>query len=107
MAKILLEILCLQVRASHYSGYCLQVLYFRAQQKLAFLHISNALLVTAVHVKMKLGDNTLNNERLSIVMTKLPIKKKRIVALILLPYNTSIILKIKGHIKGKLISTIL
>ena len=58
-------------------------------------------------MKMKLGDNTLNNERLSLVMTKLPIKKKRIVALILLPYNISIILKIKGHIKGKLISTIL
>ena len=56
---------------------------------------------------MKIGDNTLNNERLSLVMTKLPIKKKRIVALILLPYNISIILKIKGHIKGKLISTIL
>ena len=78
MANILLEILCLQVRASHYSGYCLQVLYFRAQQKLAFLHISNALLVTAVHVKMKLGDNTLNNERLSLVMTKLPIKKNEL-----------------------------
>ena len=29
-----------------------------------FLHISNELLVTAIHVKMKLGDNTLNNERL-------------------------------------------
>ena len=71
------------------------------------MYISNVLLVTAVHVKMKLGDNTLNNERLSLVMTKLPIKKKRIVALILLPYNISIILKIKGHIKGKLISTIL
>ena len=36
---------------------------------------SNALLVTAVHVKMKLGDNTLNNERLSLVMKKFPIKK--------------------------------
>ena len=33
----------------------------------AFLHMSNALLVTAVHVKMKLGDNALNNERLSLV----------------------------------------
>ena len=39
------------------------------------LHMSNALLVTAVHVKMKLGDNALNNERLSLVITKLPIKK--------------------------------
>ena len=28
--------------------------------------MSNALLVTAVHVKMKLGDNALNNERLPI-----------------------------------------
>ena len=37
--------------------------------------MSNALLVTTVHVKMKLGDNALNNERLSLVMTKLPIKK--------------------------------
>ena len=95
------------MRASHYSGYCLQNSNFRAQQWLAFWHISNSLLVTAVHVKMKLGDNTLNNERLSLVITKLPIKKKRIVALISLPYNISIILKIKGHIKGKLISTIL
>ena len=39
------------------------------------MHILNALLVTTVHVKMKLGDNALNNERLSLVMTKLPIKK--------------------------------
>ena len=31
---------------------------------LTFLHISNALLVTAIHLKMKLGDNTLKNERL-------------------------------------------
>ena len=37
--------------------------------------MSNALLVTAVHAKMKLGDNALNNERLSLVMMKLPIKK--------------------------------
>ena len=37
--------------------------------------MSNALLVTAVYVKMKLGDNALNNERLSLVMTRLPIKK--------------------------------
>ena len=37
--------------------------------------ISNALLVTAVHVKMTLGDNALNNERLSLVITKFPIKK--------------------------------
>ena len=62
------------MRASHYSGYCLQVSNFRAQQWLAFWHISNALLVTAVHVKMKLGDNTLNNEKLSLIMTKLSIE---------------------------------
>ena len=37
--------------------------------------MSNALLVNVVHVKMKLGDNALNNERLSLVITKLPIKK--------------------------------
>ena len=42
--------------------------------------MSKALLVTAVHVKMKLGDNTLNmtitsfNERLLLVMTNLQIK---------------------------------
>ena len=35
--------------------------------------MSNALLLTVVHVKMKLGDNALNNERLSLVMKKLPI----------------------------------
>ena len=37
--------------------------------------MSHTLLVTAVYVKMKLGYNALNNERLSLVMTKLPIKK--------------------------------
>ena len=31
--------------------------------------MSNALLVTVVHVKMKLGDNALNNERLSLAFT--------------------------------------
>ena len=56
---------------------------------------------------MKLGDNTLNNERLSLLMTKLPIKNYPIVALILLPYNISIILKLKVQIKGRLISRIL
>ena len=69
--------------------------------------MSNALLVTVVHVKMKLGDNALNNERLSLVITKLPIKKVTNCALILLPYDVSIILKIKGHIKERLISRIL
>ena len=45
---------------------------------IANLHMSNALLVTVAHVKMKLEDKArqaLNNERLSLVMTKLPIKK--------------------------------
>ena len=56
-------------------GYCLQVSYIRGQQNLTFRHISNALLFTAVHVKMKLGDNTLNNERLLFVGTKFPPKK--------------------------------
>ena len=56
---------------------------------------------------MKLGDNTLNNERLTFVNTKFLPKYSRSVALILLPYNTSIILKLKGHIKGRLISRIL
>ena len=73
-ANILSVILCLQVRASDYLGYCVQVSFFRAQQQLAFLNISNSMLFTAVHVKMKLGDNTFNNDRLSLVMTKLPIK---------------------------------
>ena len=31
-ANILTETLCLELRASHYSGYCLQVPHFRAQQ---------------------------------------------------------------------------
>ena len=43
--------------------------------------MSNALLVTVVHVKMKLGDNALNNERLSLVITKLPIKSPYFTAL--------------------------
>ena len=58
-----------------------------------------------VHENMKLVDNTLNSERLSLVNTKLRTKNQRIVALILLPYNISIILKLKGDIKRRLIST--
>ena len=65
------------------------------------------MLAVVVHENMKLGDNTLDNERLSLVNTKLLTKYERIVALILQPYNTSIILKLKGHIKGRLISRIL
>ena len=60
------------------------------------------MLAIVVHENMKLGDNTLNNEGLSVVKTKY----WRIVALILLPYDISIILKLKGHIKGRLISRI-
>ena len=72
------------------------------------MHLTNAkLLAIVVHENMKLGDNTLNNERLTLVNTKFQPKYLRIVALILLPYNISIILKLKGHIKGRLISRIL
>ena len=46
----------------------------------------------------------LNIERLSLEKTKLQITNYRIVAFILLPYNTSIILKLRGHRKGRLIS---
>ena len=65
------------------------------------------MLAIALHENMKLGHNTLNNERLTLVNTKFLPKYWRIVALILLPYNISIILKLKGHIKGRLISRIL
>ena len=60
-----------------------------------------------VHENMNFGDNTLNNERLSLVNTKFLTKYWRIQALILLPYNISIILKLRGHIKGRLISRFL
>ena len=55
---------------------------------------------------MKLGDNALNNDRLSLVKTKLPIKNSRIVALILLPYNISKTLRVKGFLKRRFISII-
>ena len=72
------------------------------------MHLKYAkMLAFVVHENMKLGHNTLNNERLTLVNTKFLLKYWRIVALILLPYNTSIILKLKGHIKGRLISRIL
>ena len=67
------------------------------------MHLTNAkLLAIVVHENMKLGDNTL-----TLVNTKFQPKYLRIVALILLPYNISIILKLKGHIKGRLIIRIL
>ena len=91
----------------HYSRYCLQVSFSREQQQLT-IHLKYAkMLAIVVHENMKLGDNTLNNERLTLVNTKFLPKYWRIVALILLPYNISIILKLKGHIKGRLISRIL
>ena len=72
------------------------------------MHLTYAkMLAIVVHENMKLGDNTLNNERLALVNTKFQPKYLRIVALILLPYNISIILKLKGHIKGRLILRIL
>ena len=72
------------------------------------MHLTYAkMLAIVVHENMKLGDNTLNNERLALVNTKFQPKYLRIVALILLPYNISIILKLKGLMKGRLILRIL
>ena len=72
------------------------------------MHLTYAkMLAIVMRENMKLGDNTLNNERLTFVNTKFLPKYWRIVALILLPYNISIILKLTGHIKGRLISRIL
>ena len=65
------------------------------------------MLAIVVRENMKLGDNTLNNERLTFINTKFLPKYWRIVALILLPYNISIILKLKVHIKGRLVSRFL
>ena len=65
------------------------------------------MLAIVAHENMKLGDNTLNNKRLSLVNTKFLTKYLRIVALILLPYNISITLKLEGHIRGRLISRLL
>ena len=72
------------------------------------MHLTYAkMLAIVMRENMKLGDNALNNERLTFVNTKFLRKYWRIVALILMPYNTSIILTLKGHIKGRLISRIL
>ena len=48
----------------------------------------------------------LNNERLSLVNTKFPTKKWRVVALILLSYKLSVILKLKDRMKLRLMSRI-
>ena len=72
------------------------------------MHLTYAkMLAIVMRQNMKLGDNTLYNERLTFVNTTFLPKYSRIVALILLPYSTSIILKLKGHMKGRLISRIL
>ena len=72
------------------------------------MHLTYAkMLAIVVHENMKLGDNTPNNERLTLVNTKFKPKYVRIVALILLPYNKSMILKLKGHIRRRLILRIL
>ena len=72
------------------------------------MHLTYAKMLAIVMCEnMKLGDNTVNNERLTLVKTKFLPKYWRIVAVILLPYNKSIILELKGHIKGMLISRIL
>ena len=66
----LLEVLSLQVKASHCSKYCLQVSFSREQQYLT-MHLKYAkILAIVVHENKELGDNTLNNERLSLVNAK-------------------------------------
>ena len=54
------------------------MLFFRGQQWLTFLLILNALLVTAVHVKMKLGNNTL--QRWEALTCKHKISDKKLLA---------------------------
>ena len=72
------------------------------------MHLTYAKMLAIVMCEnMKLGDNTVNSERLTLVKTKFLPKYWRIVAVILLSYNKSIILELKGHIKGMLISRIL
>ena len=75
-----------------------------------FVHsnTSNALLVILLFTwKWKLESKPLNNDRLSLVKTKLPIKKiSTVVALILLPFNITIILRLKGLLKRRLIGSI-
>ena len=72
------------------------------------MHLKNAKMpAIVVHENMELGDNTLNKERLALVNRKFLTKYWRIAALILLPYNISIILRVKDHIKGRLTSRIL
>ena len=63
------------------------------------------MLAIAVHENMRLVDNTLNNERLSLVNTNISYK----ILANCSPYFTaiSIILKLKSQIKGRLISGIL
>ena len=55
--------------------------------------------------KWNLETIPLNNESSYFVYRKFPTAKFRKGAIILLPYKISIILKLKGHIKRRLIST--
>ena len=58
-------------KSLHYSRYYLQVSFSSEQQQLT-IHLKYAkMLAIVVHENMKLGDNTLNNERLTLVNTKL------------------------------------
>ena len=72
------------------------------------MHLKYAeMLAIFVHHNMKLGDN--NSEWWEALTSKHEItdkKKLRIVALILLPYNISIILRLKDDMKPRLISRI-
>ena len=78
--------------------------FSREQQKLTMDLAYAKMLAIVMCENMKFADDTLNNDRLTFVNTKLLPKYWRIVALILLPYTISIILKLKGHIRGRLIS---
>ena len=54
----MLEIVCLQVRAPHNSGYCLQVFSSREQQEQS-MHLKYVeILAIGFHENMKLGDKT-------------------------------------------------
>ena len=65
------------------------------------MHLTYAEMLAIVMCEnMKLGDNTLNNERLTFENTKFLPKYWRIVALILLPYNINN-LETKRSYKGK------
>ena len=95
--------MCLQVRASHYSGLLSPSFIFSCTTTASIFQMHCQLLLFTTW-KWNLETISLNIERLSLEKTKLQITNYRIVAFILLPYNTSIILKLRGHRKGRLIS---